>query len=65
MDEKDVNVSISEKILTIKGERKKEEAEKASIIIAVRDAAGLSNVHSSYRQVCKLIRLMLPLRKVS
>lgn len=48
MDEKDVTVSISENVLTIKGEKKKEEEKrKTSIIISVRDAMGLSNAHSS------------------
>jgi len=60
LDAKDVDVSISGDVLTIKGEKK-----KTSIIIVLRDTTARSNAHSSFRAACKLIGLRRPSTRVS
>jgi HSP20 family protein len=48
LEAKDINLSISGDILTIKGEKEKEKERKTNTIIIVRGTVGLSSVHFHY-----------------
>lgn len=64
MEAKDVNVSISGDMLTIKGERRRKKKKKMRAIIIQRDTTGITSVHSGFRPACKVTRLKHLLTRV-
>jgi HSP20 family molecular chaperone IbpA len=65
LEAKDVNVTISGDLLTIKGEKKKEQRKRMSTAIVLRDITVLSSASFNCRAMCRLIKSRRSLTKVS